>query len=248
VAGTSTGIRGARDNSSRQKWVVLAGLWLAYCCFGLIQGGIPPLIGPVSDELHLGRSAMGSVLGAWPLIYVATSIPAGALIDRFGLRRSVAVGILLIALSGLLRALAVNYGTLFLAVAVFGAGGPFISIGAPKLISTWFDKHNRGTAMGVYMTASGVGRILALATANSILMPLFADSWHMTLATFAGFTLLAAGIWWVMAKAADESDASDAPDKSFLAGLKVFPELLKNKSCTDRPGAEPWDIHVQPRF
>lgn len=32
-----------------------------------------------------------------------------------------------------------------------------------------------------------------------------------------------------MAKAADESDASDAPDKSFLAGLKVFPELLKIK-------------------
>ena len=95
---------------------MLAGLWLAYFCFGLIQGGIPPLIGPVSNDLQLSRSAMGTVLAAWPLIYIVTSIPAGALIDRFGLRRSVAVGIILLALSGILRALAVNYGTLFLAV------------------------------------------------------------------------------------------------------------------------------------
>lgn len=229
LAAIPTDISESREKILSQKWVVLAGLWLAYCCFGLIQGGIPPLIGPVSDELKLSRSAMGSVLGAWPLIYVATSIPAGALIDRFGLRRSVTVGIVLLALSGLLRAVAVDYGTLFLAVAVFGAGGPFISIGAPKLISTWFDKRNRGTAMGVYMTASGVGRILALATANSILMPLFADSWRMTLATFGVFTLLAAAIWWFAAKASDEQEASDASDKSFFAGMKVFPDLLKIK-------------------
>lgn len=222
----STGDRESKTKNSSQKWVVLAGLWLAYCCFGLIQGGIPPLIGPVSEELQLSRSAMGSVLGAWPLIYIATSIPAGALIDRFGLRRSVAVGIILLALSGLLRAFAVDYGTLFLAVAVFGAGGPFISIGAPKLISTWFDQHNRATAMGVYMTASGVGRILALATANSILMPLFAQSWRMTLATFAGFTLLAAIIWWVLAKGSDQMEDGDTRDKSLLDGMKVLPELL----------------------
>ena len=224
---TSTGIRGSGDKNLPRKWVVLAGLWLAYFCFGLIQGGIPPLIGPVSDELQLSRSAMGSVLGAWPLIYVAASIPAGALIDRFGLRRSVAAGIILIALSGLLRALAVDHATLFLAVAVFGMGGPFIPIGAPKLISTLFNQRNRGTAIGVYMTASGVGRILALATANSILMPLFADSWRMTLATFAVFTLLAAAIWWMLARSADAGGAGDSPDKSLMAGMRVFPELLR---------------------
>ncbi len=78
-----------------QRWVMLAGLWLAYTSFGLVSGGIPPLVGRVSSDLNLSRSAMGSVMGAWPLVYIAVSVPAGALIDRFGLRRSLAVGIIL---------------------------------------------------------------------------------------------------------------------------------------------------------
>ena len=49
--------------------------------------------------------------------------------------------------------------TLFLAVAVFGLGGPFISIGAPKLISAWFGPRERGTAMGLYMTAPSIGTV-----------------------------------------------------------------------------------------
>lgn len=220
----------AKDsNESRNtyRWIVLGGIWLAYFSFGLVQGGIPPLIGPVSTDLNLSRAAMGSVLGAWPVIYIVMSIPAGAIIDRFGLRRSLAVGIVLIALSGLLRAVADSYATLFLAVAVFGLGGPFISIGAPKLVSTWFNKSNRGTAMGIYMTASAGGRILALATANSLLMPLYDGNWRYTLTTFAGFALASALVWWFLAKHADDADGSDVPTKSLIASMKVFPELLR---------------------
>ena len=87
---------------------VLAGLWLAYASFGLIVGSLAPLVVFVSEDLNLSRSSMGSVMGAWPLVYIAFSIPAGALIDRLGLRISITLGIILIALSGLSRALAVN--------------------------------------------------------------------------------------------------------------------------------------------
>ena len=41
---------------------MLAGLWLVYASFGLVLGAIPPLIGSVSGDLNLSRSAMGSVL------------------------------------------------------------------------------------------------------------------------------------------------------------------------------------------
>ncbi len=209
------------------RWVMLSGLWMGYCSFGLVQGGIPPLIGPVSQDLGLSRSAMGSVLGAWTLVYIAVSIPAGALIDRFGLKRSLAVGVLLIALSGVLRAVAVNYATLFLAVAVFGLGGPFVSIGAPKLVSTWFSKQSRGTAMGIYMTASACGRIVALSTANSLLMPLYGASWRLTLVTFAGVALLSAVAWWAIAREPEGPVAADGHGKDLASSLKVFPELLQ---------------------
>jgi cyanate permease len=207
---------------------MLAGLWLAYTSFGLISGGIPPLVGTVSEDLHLSRGAMGSILGAWPLVYIATSAPVGALIDRFGLRRSMTVGIVLMALSGVLRAVAVNHATLFLAVAVFGLGGPFISVGAPKLISVWFNRNDRGLAMGIYMTASSTGRILALATANSIFMPLYRSSWRLTLTTFGGVALVAAVIWWFMARDTEYSGEETGGSRhSLIAGMKVFPLLLR---------------------
>ena len=210
------------------RWVMLAGLWLAYTSFGLVSGGIPPLVGTISESLHLSRGAMGSVLGAWPLVYIATAVPVGALIDRFGLRRSMAAGMVLVALSGVLRAVAVNHATLFLAVAVFGLGGPFISVGAPKLISVWFNRKERGLAMGVYMTASSTGRILALATANSVLMPLYRSSWRLTLATYGGMAMVGAVAWWFMAR--DLEDSEEGPGgshRSLLASMKVFPLLLR---------------------
>ncbi len=214
----------------RYRWVMLAGLWLAYASFGLVSGGIPPLVGVISGDLNLSRSAMGSVLGAWPLIYVAMAIPAGALIDRFGLRRSLAVGVLLIGLSGLLRAVAVNYGTMFLAVAVFGLGGPFVSVGAPKFIAVWFPKSGRGSAMGAYMTASNVGRIVALATANTVFMPLYDSNWRLTLVTYAGFAFVSAAVWWVLARDPEEhGSAGSTPTNSFAASLRVFPSLLRGR-------------------
>ena len=212
----------------KYRWVMLGGLWLAYASFGLVLGGIPPLVVYLSEDLNLSRSAMGSVLGAWPLIYIAVAIPAGALIDRVGLNISLTLGIFLIAISGFLRALAVSHITLFLAVAVFGLGGPFISIGAPKLISAWFGAKERGTAMGIYLTAPSVGRIAALVTANSFLMPLYDSSWRLTLVTYAGIAILAGVTWWVIAHHARNSDRrSRESETSPAASFRVFPQLLR---------------------
>ncbi|MCH7712873.1 MAG: MFS transporter [Chloroflexi bacterium] len=207
---------------------MLAGIWLAYSCFGLISGAMPPLIGSMSEEFSLSRSAMGTILAAWPLVFIATSLPAGALLDRFGLRSCVSVGIILISLSGLLRAVATGYATLFMAVAIFGLGAPFISIGAPKLISVWFDQRDRGTAMGIYMTAPPVGRIIALATANSLLMPLYGLSWRLTLGTYAGVAILVALIWWLLARDVRQSTETALDPHAYAAsGLRVLPSLLR---------------------
>ena len=207
------------------QWVMLGGVWLAYFSFGVVQGGIPPLVTPVSQDLGLSRSAMGTVLGAWPFIYIIVAIPAGALIDRFNLRLTIASGVTLIALSGFLRSIAVDYPTMLIAVMVFGIGGPFISIGAPKLISTWFDKNQRGRAMGIYLTAPALGRILVLSTSNSILMPILQYSWRWTLSVFSGVALATAIVWLIIAKE-HPSNSSDEKSKDLLGSMKVFPELL----------------------
>jgi cyanate permease len=143
------------------------------------------------------------------------------------------------ASSGFLRVFAVNHLTLFLAVVLFGLGGPFVSIGAPKLISAWFGQRDRGTAMGICLTAPSVGRIIALSTANSVLMPLFRSSWRLTLSTYAAVAVLVGIFWWIIARepveAGDEGSTSGGNEESrnlrtgFLSGFRVFPALLKNR-------------------
>lgn len=216
------------EAKSNYRWALLAALWFVYASFGLVLGAVPPMVVYLSEDLHLTRTAMGSVLGAWQLIYIVFAIPAGALIDRAGLRVTLVIGAGLIALSGVLRAAAVNHATLYLAVAVFGLGGPFISIGAPKLISSWFDTDELGTAMGIYLTAPSVGRIVALVTANAVLMPLYDSSWRLTLATYGGVAALSGVTWWLVARSAGSSGAGrPQPER---------PETAQEKPGTPRAG------------
>ena len=138
---------------------------------------------------------MGSVLGAWQLVYIGAAIPLGVALDRIGPRWALLAATLIIALSGALRAAADDHSSLFLAVALFGIGGPLISIGAPKLVAVWFDSRQRGLAMGLYVTGPALGGIVALSITNSIAMPLAGGNWRLVLLAYAGFVVLASTVW-----------------------------------------------------
>ena len=143
------------------------------------------------------------MLGAWPLVYLVAALPSGALVDRLGLRRSLGIATVLISASALLRPAAGSFIAMFGAVALFGLGGPLVSVGAPKLISVWFDQRERALAMGVTMTAPALGGVLPLVTANSVLMPAFDQSWRATLMVYALISAAVILIWLLAAAAAD---------------------------------------------
>jgi cyanate permease len=81
---------------------------------------------------------MGTVLGSWQFVYIPVAIFVGLAIDKFGIRKSLFVGALIMGISEGIRYFVTGYATLLPAVALFGAGGPVISVGAPKVVSLWF--------------------------------------------------------------------------------------------------------------
>lgn len=200
-------------------------LWFVYFCFGVVNGSIAPLITHIGAELGLGRSSLGLVMGAWALVYIVAAMPSGAAVDRFGTRLGIAVGILVIAISGLARAAANDFWTLFSSIAVFGLGGPLISVGAPKVISQWFSGEARGTAMGIYMTGPYLGTAFSFATANGVFMPLFDGSWRMTVAAF-GLVAMAAAVLWMLFAREPESGGNRAAERP-LSGFRAFAPLLR---------------------
>ena len=208
---------------------MLGGVWLIYFGFGLLSAAMAPLIDPVSRDLGLSYTTMGAILGAWPLVYIVAAAPCGAFVDRVGLRWSLFLAALIIAASGGLRAVAFDAVSLFVAVGLFGIGGPLVSIGAPKAIAQWFRGAERGFAMGVYITGPALGNMLALVLTNSVLMPLSGGSWRQVMLIHTGFILAAGLAWFVLGgHRVNRAVERAARHRESVAGqLAVFAMLLR---------------------
>lgn len=204
------------------RWVMLALLWLLYFSFGVIYRSISPLVTPILKDLHMSYGQMGLVLGSWQLTYLVFAVLAGIMLDKWGIRNSLFLGSVGIGLSAGLRYFANGFGTFLPAVALFGVGGPLISIGCPKTIAQWFRGKGRGLAVGIYMTGPWIGGIFALSVTNRFVMPLTGYSWRLT---FVCYGLLALGIallWWFLAE-----EASPVGIDESVGFMEVFFDLIK---------------------
>lgn len=190
-----------QPTTSPYRWVMLSLIWLIYAVFGMVSASVAPLVSSIKSDLQISFTEMGMVLGAWQLMYIGVSPIVGTFIDRVGLRTALGVGVLLMVLSAFVRSFATGFGTLFLAVGLFGVGGPTISIGSPKMVAMWFGSQERGLATGIYSTAPIIGTVVILAGANSVLVPL-TGGWRQTFMVLSVLTLVTAFIWWMFSKEA----------------------------------------------
>ena len=92
------------ENSGATRWVILAGVWFCYASFGLVATSLAPLVPLIVEELAISHGAMGSILGAWQLVYIFAAVPCGLLLDRMGARHAIALGGLCIAASAVVGA------------------------------------------------------------------------------------------------------------------------------------------------
>jgi cyanate permease len=209
------------------RWLVLFGVWLVYFCFGLTIASMAPLVGPISAELGIGNGVMGMILGAWPLTYILAAIPCGILLDRLGARRMLLLASLVMAASGLARSYAETPVQLLLAVALFGIGGPMISVGAPKIIARLFHGKTRATAMGIYITGPYLGGIISLSLTNSIVMPMTGNDWRSAILVYAFLVALSGSIWFAIASlpAARRHSGEQEGGKKF--DVSAFVEIVR---------------------
>lgn len=206
----------------RYRWVILFLVWLLYAAFGLVNRSVAPLVTPILKDLNMSYSQMGIILGSWQLTYIIVAIIAGAIIDKWGIRKSLFIGTVIIGLSEVLRYFPGGFGTFLFVVAIFGIGGPLISIGAPKTISSWFRGKGRGTAVGIYTTGPWIGGLIALSATNSIVMPVTGYSWRLTFVCYGFLVFIIAFLWWFLARDVRPTGATEGESIG-----KTFSRLIK---------------------
>jgi hypothetical protein len=84
-------------------WALLVFGWIGNY---MVRMAFSPLLGPVMTEFGLSHAEGGFLFSVFFYGYVAMQIPAGLLGDRFGRKRVLVVGILLVAASALMTGLA----------------------------------------------------------------------------------------------------------------------------------------------
>ncbi|WP_223426924.1 MFS transporter [Tateyamaria pelophila] len=206
------------------RWPVLVGVWGVYFCFGVIIASMAPVVGAIRADINVNNAAMGLILGAWPITYIICAIPCGMLLDRLGARKMLAISTLIMAASALVRTLAETPLELFLAVALFGVGGPMISVGAPVVIAQLYEGKARATAMGLYVTGPYLGGLVALAITNSVIMPLTGQSWRGVMAVYAALVLVSGVIWLLVSGRLSSDLGAKAGGTKY--NLSAFAEII----------------------
>jgi cyanate permease len=136
---------------------------------------------------------------------------AGTVLDRWGVHKSIIAGAVIIGLSAALRCVANDFAIMLIAVALFGVGGPMISIGGPKTISEWFRGKSRGTAIGIYTTGPWIGGLFAVALTNSLVMPLVGNSWRLAFVCYGVFTFGVGILWGILARKCGSRTPAEGP-------------------------------------
>lgn len=124
------------------------------------QGVLIPVL-PVfaKDEFLATEALIGLAVGAKHLGTLAFDVPAGILVSRFGMWRTMLVGILLFAIAAVAAANSPNFTMLFAARFAAGASFAFWMISRHAFIAGAVPTRHRGKALSLY---GGVGRVAAI--------------------------------------------------------------------------------------
>lgn len=155
--------------ASRYAWYVLGVLFVVYVLNFIDRQVISILAEDIKRDLHLGDDDLGFLYGtAFGVFYALFGIPIGRLADNWHRGRLMTVGLALwstmTAASGLSR----NFGQLAAARVGVGVGEATASPAAYSLISDWFPRRLRATALAIYSAGLYVGGGISLFIGGAI--------------------------------------------------------------------------------
>lgn len=154
-------------------------------------------LGAVGVEAAERFQADASTLALFAVVQLAVyggmQIPVGVLLDRFGSRPIMTIGMLLMAAGQLTMALSPSIGVAIAARVLLGAGDAAIFPAVLRLVATWFPAQ-RGPIMVQFTGIIGqTGQLIALVPLAAML---HATTWTITFGSIAGlgvlFTILVA--------------------------------------------------------
>ncbi|EME69015.1 major facilitator superfamily permease [Paramagnetospirillum caucaseum] len=174
--------------------VVAAGSVGIFACLGLGRFALGMLLPSMGLSLELSRSEMGWISTGNFVGYMAAVLLGGRMVGRWGARRTVVGGLVLVGLSMMAVSRAEGFAQVLLLYLLTGFGSGSANVPVMGLIAHWFGRRVRGRAAGFVVIGSGVAIMTAGALVPAINAAYGAEGWRLSWLVIGLMVLGAAAI------------------------------------------------------
>jgi MFS family permease len=162
----------------------------------------------IQDDLGIPVAKMGLLLSAFLWAYAIAQLPVGGLIDRFGPRRLLGLGLFSWSVAQAAGGLVTNFAAFIAARFALGVGEAPLFPGGARVVRDWFGIRERGFATGLLQSASSLGNFIAVPLLTFLMLSL---SWRWMFFIVGAAGVLLAIVWWSIHR--DPSEIRLTPDE-----------------------------------
>lgn len=155
---------------SRYRWVALFASFYAFVTFAFALQLAPPLMRPIIHEFNVSHAKAGLLMSMVMIPGIFLAIPAGMLVDRYGVRLTGSISTTLIALGCFITSIAGSFDIALVGRLILGVGGAFITTAMPAIIPQWFPPEELGKAMGIYGLNMPLASVIAFPSASILML------------------------------------------------------------------------------
>ena len=167
----------------------------------------------LTKELGINAALMGLIFSAFSWSYVASQIPGGVFLDRFGSKLTYYLSMTLWSLCTLAQGLVTGVAGLFACRLGLGVTESPCFPTNSRVVATWFPQRERAFATGTYT----VGEYIGLAFFSPFLFALMgAFGWRSLFYVVGGVGVAFGFVWWRFYREPHEHPAANAAELAYI--------------------------------
>ncbi|HET7107438.1 MAG TPA: MFS transporter [Candidatus Acidoferrum sp.] len=236
------------DGASRVRWLLVFWLFVLSGISYLDRVNISIAGSSLAEEYHLSQVRLGWVFTAFLLGYALFQTPGGWLVDRYGPRRVLTVGVvwwgIFTALTAMLPTKVWGAVLFFILVRfLLGAGEAIIYPSSNQFVSQWIPSQERGKANGLIFAGVGAGAGMAPIFVSYVMVHY---GWRSSFWISALIGLVAGVVWYLVARDRPEQHASVNPAELSLIQENRAPAVKadSSKENSKRTGEAGAAVHI----